>query len=78
MTIPSANAPRIDSPQTVIYSILYAWEMQPIQIRLCFAARQLARTHGTFYAASLLYEQSVPLEFARIFLTYSADDRAIR
>ena len=47
--------------------------MQSIEIRLCLAARQLAQTHGTYYAASLLCEQAIPLYLAKIFLTYSEE-----
>jgi hypothetical protein len=47
--------------------------MHSIKIRLCLAARQLAQTHGAYYAASLLCEQAIPLYLARIFLTYSEE-----
>ena len=63
----------VDLHQVAVCSMPYAWKMTGTQIRLCFAARQLARTHGTYYAAAFLYEQAVPLEFALIFLTYSVD-----
>lgn len=43
--------------------------MDNFLLRQCWLARALAVTHGVFYTAAFLHEQSIPLNIALEFLT---------
>lgn len=49
-----------------------------IELRLCWAARSLASTHGVAFAATLLCEQNVAIETALDFLTLSLQELSLR
>jgi len=43
--------------------------MTPLEIRKCWAARDMVATHGVSFAAHFLAEQAIPLHLALDFLT---------
>ena len=58
-----------DARQYVFINGWHSRFMKIIDVLKCFAAHDLARSHGVFYAASFLQEHSLPVDIAVEFLT---------